>query len=74
MALRGGRRLLNEQRPIVAFEFGRKDAAIPEGYDADDFFSLFQEIDYVVLDLYGCSLAVKSSICLGMRGKCSIMW
>ncbi|UPT88637.1 hypothetical protein HAP41_0000006025 [Bradyrhizobium barranii subsp. apii] len=53
LALRNGKRLLAAQRPVVAFEFGRDDAAIPAGYGADDFFDLFEEIDYAVLNVFG---------------------
>lgn len=53
LALRGGRALLTAQQPIIAFEFGRKDAAIPAGYGADDFFGFFAEINYTILDLFG---------------------
>lgn len=53
LALRAGRRLLVQQRPLVVFECGRRDAAVPAGYTADDFFALFAQVDYVLFDLFG---------------------
>lgn len=52
-ALVGARALLSQQRPIVALEFGRCDAATPAGYGPDEFFGFFAEVGYQILDLYG---------------------
>jgi FkbM family methyltransferase len=52
-ALQGGRVLLMRQRPVVALEFGRRDAAIPAGYGPDEFFGLFAAIGFDVFDLFG---------------------
>jgi FkbM family methyltransferase len=52
-ALIGGRDLLLRQRPIVAFEFGRRDAATPAGYGPDEFFGFFEDLDFEIFDLFG---------------------
>jgi FkbM family methyltransferase len=52
-ALLGGRRLLKLQRPLIALECGRRDAAIPAGYGPDEFFGLFADVGYTVVDLFG---------------------
>ncbi|WP_262692934.1 FkbM family methyltransferase [Kordiimonas aestuarii] len=46
-ALKGARELISQHRPVMAFENGLERAAAQYGYSADDFFSLFDEIDYV---------------------------
>lgn len=53
LALRGAAQLLRRQRPVIAFEFGGKDAALPAGYDAPEFFAFFEGVDYRLLDLAG---------------------
>ena len=41
------------QRPVVAFEFGRRDAATPAGYGPNDFFGFFAGLNFEIFDLFG---------------------
>jgi FkbM family methyltransferase len=52
-ALQGGSKLLRAQRPLIAFECGRQDAASAYGYTAEHFFSFFGSHGYRLVDLFG---------------------
>jgi FkbM family methyltransferase len=52
-AMRGGRRLIAAQQPVIMFECGRIDGAVAYGYGAEDFFSLFDSIGYGLRTLFG---------------------
>jgi len=49
----GARRLLMEQRPIVAFEDGRGRSAGLYGYQMAEFYEFFNACGYIVLDIFG---------------------
>lgn len=52
-ALMGARRCLTRSRPLVVFENGRQASALVYGYEADDFFRFFEEVDMKVFWLSG---------------------
>lgn len=52
-ALMGARRCLTRSRPLVIFENGRQASALVYGYEADDFFGFFEEVDMQVFWLSG---------------------
>lgn len=52
-ALMGGRSVIAKHRPFIVFENGREVAAGPYGYTSDDWFALFERLNYAVFDLFG---------------------
>lgn len=54
-ALRGGRRLIAAQQPVIVFECGRVDGARAYGYGVDEFFGLFESMRYGLRTLFGDS-------------------
>lgn len=52
-ALRGARRLLERERPLVLFECARQNAAALYGYSAEDYFAFFAAAGYRLLDFFG---------------------
>lgn len=51
-ALQGGERTLRTLRPACVFENGLGSSA--DGYDADEFFRFFRDLDYALHDILGC--------------------
>jgi len=52
-ALLGARTLIAEHRPVLAFENGLERAAAQYGYSCDDFFNLFDALDYIPMFISG---------------------
>ncbi len=52
-ALLGATELLRRQKPVIALECGRADAAAVAGYSEDEFFGLFEQLEYHLYDLLG---------------------
>ncbi len=52
-ALLGARELLRRQKPVIALECGRAEAAAVAGYSENDFFRLFERLGYHLYDLFG---------------------
>jgi FkbM family methyltransferase len=52
-ALQGATELLRRQQPVIALECGRSDSAKAAGYSKADYFQLFEELGYRLLDLFG---------------------
>lgn len=52
-ALKGAVKLLTRQRPIIAFENGRQATADLYGYSKDEFWTFFENLDYLVFDIAG---------------------
>lgn len=56
-ALRGARRIMTESAPVIVFENGRATSAADYGYTQDDFFGLFEELDYNLYTINGVPFA-----------------
>jgi len=52
-AMLGGRNLIDRARPMLVFENGRGNSAKDYGYTAEEFFRLFDDLDYAVYDALG---------------------
>jgi FkbM family methyltransferase len=52
-ALKGARTSLQKFSPFLAFENGREYSAQLYGYSKDDWYSFFEELDYIVFDVFG---------------------
>lgn len=52
-ALRGARKSLSLYHPVIVFENSREAACRTYGYTKEDWFSLFDDLDYAVYDLFG---------------------
>jgi hypothetical protein len=52
-ALRGAKLLIRKQKPVIAFECGRIDAARTSGFASEEFFALFEQLGYDIYDLFG---------------------
>jgi hypothetical protein len=52
-ALQGGKSALRRYNPVVVFENGRESSARNYGYSTEEWFKLFEEIDYRIFDLFG---------------------
>jgi FkbM family methyltransferase len=54
VALRGGVGQLRQHRPVVAFEFGEREATAKRmGFTKDQFFAVWDELDYDLYDICG---------------------
>jgi FkbM family methyltransferase len=56
LALQGARAILQQSRPLIVFENSRGWAAKCYGYSSDDFFRLFDDVEYALFDLHGRDL------------------
>jgi FkbM family methyltransferase len=54
-ALQGARRILERDRPLVIFEHGSVASASRYNYDISDFMKFWDDLGYVVVDLFGRS-------------------
>jgi FkbM family methyltransferase len=52
-ALLGGFELVRRARPMIVFENGRGQSAMDYGYPSEDFFKLFENLDYDIFDALG---------------------
>lgn len=52
-ALQGARRILERDRPLVIFEHGSIASASRYNYDISDFMTFWDDLGYVVVDLFG---------------------
>jgi FkbM family methyltransferase len=52
-ALQGARRILERDRPLVIFEHGSIASATRYSYDISDFMTFWDDLGYVVVDLFG---------------------
>lgn len=53
-ALLGGRKLLQDHRPVVVMESALAWDAKQFGYRPEEFFTFFQQLDYQIKDILGC--------------------
>jgi FkbM family methyltransferase len=56
LAIRGAINTIRRSLPIIVFENSRKWAARCYGYEKEEFFGLFDELDYRIIDLHGREL------------------
>jgi len=56
LGLLGAKEIISKFRPIIIFENGRISSAKQHNYSKDDYFSLFSEVDYMILDVHGLPL------------------
>lgn len=56
LAILGARATISSGRPPIIFENGRAWPARCYDYSADDFFSFFEQVNYVIYDLHGTAL------------------
>jgi FkbM family methyltransferase len=68
-ALMGGLSAIERHKPFIVFENGREIAAGPYGYTREDWFALFERMNYAVFDLFGRPFTPAS-----WRGGRSIPW
>ena len=54
-ALQGARRILEKDRPLVVFEHGSVISASDYNYNISDFTAFWDDLGYVVVDLFGRS-------------------
>jgi FkbM family methyltransferase len=54
-ALRGARRILERDRPLVIFEHGSVESALRYNYNISEFSEFWNDLGYVVVDLFGRS-------------------
>jgi FkbM family methyltransferase len=52
-ALKGARRILGRDRPLVVFEHGGRRSAVHNGYDLAEFQKFWSNLDYRLVDLFG---------------------
>jgi len=52
-ALQGAKKILNSSFPLIVFENSLKEASNQYGYNKEDFFKFFDEVNYVVFDFFG---------------------
>lgn len=56
---RGGKNVLTNSRPVVAFENSLATSADIYGYDANEFFMFFEDIKYDLIDFSGCRVTTE---------------
>ncbi|MCB1539510.1 MAG: FkbM family methyltransferase [Rhodoblastus sp.] len=58
-AIQGGFDTIKKTRPLVIFENGREKPAKTYGYTKEEFFNTFNEMDYLIFDLFGDNFTLK---------------
>jgi FkbM family methyltransferase len=66
-AMMGARDLIRRDRPIVIFENGLSETARTYGYTKEDFFALFEALEYDLFDIFGAPVTPEAWDGVGSR-------
>lgn len=74
LALLGAKNCISNNHPIVVFENARYVNANQHKYSEDDFFNLFNELDYLIFDIHGLPLVRESWLSQDISYEFIALW